>query len=86
MTSREKRMQEALCLSGDLDTDQLLREMADFLKTFFRYEAPHGAASRVRRRGSRGPKGSGRRRKDHFLVRIGTGEGDHPKAVTLTHD
>ena len=86
MTSREKRMQEALCLSGDMDTDQLLREMADFLKTFFRYEAPHGAALRVRRRGSRGPKGSGRRRKDHFLVRTGTGEGDHPKAVTLTHD
>ena len=86
MSPREKRMHEALCFAGDLDTDGLLQAMSEFLMTFFKYEVPRGAVSHPKRGGLLKSLRGGHRRKDHFLVMTGTGEGDHPKAVTLTHD
>ena len=86
LTPREKRMAEALQFSGSLDTDGVLAVMRAFLETFFRYrggssvQPAHkgGALTRLLLRHER-------RRQDHFLVRTGTGEGDHPRAVSLRH-
>ena len=86
MTPREKRMAEALRFSGTLDTDGVLRAMRDFLQTFFRF-APGGQAD-VRRKATPLYKLLLRhehKRRDRLLVRAGTGEGDHPKAVQQRH-
>ena len=87
LTPREKRMAQALRFSGELDTDGVLEAMGSFLKTFFRYE-PDGRAPRTRRGGalSRLLLRHEHRRRDRLLVRTGTGEGDHPRAVNLGHD
>ncbi len=86
LTPREKRMAEALCFSGALDTDGVLCAMAAFLREFYRFTPPDAPAA---------PKRSGglaklllrheHRRRDRLLVRTGTGEGDHPRAVQLQH-
>ena len=87
LSPREKRMADALRFSGDLDTDGVIRAMQAFLQEFFHYTGTPVRAA------SRGPVSVLRhllrhehRRVDRLLVRTGTGEGDHPRAVTLGHD
>ena len=86
LSPREKRMAEALRFSGTLDTDGVLDAMRDFLLRFFRYtpgeapDTPHksNALTRLLFKHER-------KRQDHLLVRAGTGEGNHPKAVQQRH-
>ena len=86
LSPREKRMAEALRFSGALDTDGVLDAMRDFLLRFFRYtpgeapDTPHksNALTRLLFKHER-------RRQDRLLVRAGTGEGNHPKAVQQRH-
>ena len=88
MTPREKRMAEALLFSGTLNTDGVLQAMAGFLETFFRYrkgEALPGGRKAKAGLFSRLFLPHEHERRDHFLVRTGTGEGDHPRAVNLGH-
>ena len=87
LTPREKRMAEALRFPGTLDTDGVLATMADFLKTFFRFE-PTGKEALLHKGGTlaRLLLRHEHRRRDRLLVRTGTGEGDHPRAVHLGHD
>ena len=87
LSPREKRMAAALCFSGALDTDGVLEAMRSFLSTFFRYtpgESDDGihkpsTLARLLLRHEH-------KRRDRLLVRSGTGEGNHPKAVQQRHD
>lgn len=86
LTPREKRIAQALRFSGQLDTDGVLEAMRGFLQTFFRFTPGDGAETR--RRATPLAKLLLRhehRRRDRLLVRAGTGEGDHPKAVQQRH-
>ena len=87
LSPREKRMAQALRFSGELDTDGVVEAMRGFLREFFRFE-PSGAVTPRRRAGTlaRLLFRHEQRRRDHLLVRTGTGEGDHPKAVLLSHE
>lgn len=87
LTPREKRMAEALRFPGTLDTDGVLDAMTAFLRDFFRF-APDASTAEKPRRGGMLAKLLLRhehRRHDRLLVRTGTGEGDHPRAVQLHH-
>lgn len=85
LSPREKRMAEALRFSGELDTDGVLAAMGDFLREFFRVvpgeagerRQPPAVLKKLLRREHR--------RRDSLLVRTGTGEGDHPRAVQQRH-
>lgn len=86
LTPREKRMAEALQFSGALDTEGVLEAMRDFLQRFFRYTPGAEMSGRAQ------PNAVWRlllrhehRRRDRLLVRAGTGEGNHPKAVQQRH-
>lgn len=86
LTPKEARMAEALCFSGELDTEAVISAMQQFLAEFFRYQPgkspiKKGRANPLARFFLRHEH----QRRDHFLVRTGTGEGDHPRAVTLGH-
>ena len=86
LTPKEARMAEALCFSGELDTEAVISAMQQFLEEFFRYQpgkspVKKGRANPLARFFLRHEH----QRRDHFLVRTGTGEGDHPRAVTLGH-
>ena len=86
LTPREKRMAEALRFSGALDTDGVLAAMEAFLRDFFRY-TPGGAPQEHRGAGAlaRLLLRHEHRRQDRLIVRAGTGEGDHPRAVQQRH-
>lgn len=85
MTPREKRMSEALRFPGKLDTDGVIAAMESFLRDFFRYApGPEGPAQRVPGAGRRFFRHE-RKRRDRLLVRAGTGEGNHPRAVQQKH-
>ncbi len=86
LTPREKRMAQALLFSGELDTDGVLTAMQAFLRTFFRYTPGSEPEKRFK------PTSLARlllrhehKRRDRLLVRTGTGEGNHPKAVQQRH-
>ncbi len=87
MTPREARMAEALRFSGSLGTEELLTEMRRFLMDFFHYDP---GRSREKRGIGANPllrailrhEGNA---KDRLLVRMGSGEGNHPKAVQQRH-
>jgi len=86
MTPREKRMAEMLRFSGDCGTEEVIAAMRTFLQTFFRYSGE--AVSHAQKRPSALAKLLLRKeheRKDRFIVRTGTGEGDHERAVSLGH-
>ena len=86
LSPREKRMAQALRFSGDLDTDGVLDAMRDFLQTFFRYTP--GESGDLRREPNALTRllfRHERKRRDRLLVRAGTGEGNHPKAVQQRH-
>ncbi len=87
LSPREKRIAAALCFSGDLDTDGVLDAMRAFLFNFFRYTPGETVETRHR------PTSLARlllrhehKRRDRLLVRSGTGEGNHPKAVQQRHE
>ncbi|MBE6909638.1 MAG: hypothetical protein E7474_08750 [Ruminococcaceae bacterium] len=86
LSPRERRMADALRFSGTLDADGVLNAMAAFLRDFFRFTPDGGQHTR--------PGGGAlarfllrheHRRRDQLIVRTGTGEGDHPRAVSLRH-
>ncbi len=86
LSAREKRMAQALLFSGELDTDGVIAAMQAFLLDFFRItpgEAiqKHHKATPLARLLLRHEH----KRRDRLLVRAGTGEGDHPKAVQQRH-
>ena len=87
LSPREKRMAQSLCLSGTLDTDGVLDAMRAFLQTFFRF-TPDAADGRPRRAGAlaRALLRREHRRQDRLIVRTGTGEGDHERAVQQRHE
>ena len=87
LTPREKRMAEALRFSGDLDTDGVLARMESFLEEFFRFR-PGKSPAAPRRAGTlaRFFLRHEHRRQDRLIVRTGTGEGDHAKAVRQRHE
>ena len=85
LSPREKRMADALLFSGALDTDGVIAAMRGFLQDFFRFtpgdeikthKATPLASFLLRHE---------HRRRDRLLVRTGTGEGNHPKAVQQRH-
>ena len=87
LTPREKRMAEALRFPGELDTDGVLARMEAFLEEFCRF-AP-GKATEAPRKAGRLARALLRRehkRVDRLIVRTGTGEGDHAKAVRQRHE
>lgn len=86
LTPREKRMAQALLFPGTLDTDGVLDAMRDFLQIFFRFtpgesEEKHYKATPLAKLLLR----KEHKRRDRLLVRTGTGEGNHPKAVQQRH-
>ncbi len=86
LTPREKRIAEALRFSGALDTDGVLDAMRSFLQGFFRFTP--GESAETRHRATPLAKllfKHEHRRRDRLLVRVGTGEGDHPKAMQQRH-
>lgn len=86
MTPREKKMAEALLFPGSWDTEAVLAAMESFLKQFFRCEPgsprKRSAAASVLRSLRRHEK----QRKDRMIVRTGSGEGDHERAVAQRHE
>lgn len=86
LTPRERRMAEALRFPGTLDAQGVVAAMESFLREFFRFVPPAEAPA---------PKKPGalaslllrheHRRQDRLIVRTGTGEGDHPRAVQVKH-
>ena len=87
LSPREKRMAQALRFSGALDTDGVLQAMKAFLQTFFRF-TPGLSRGRPRRAGAIAKALLRRehRRQDRLIVRTGTGEGDHERAVQQRHE
>ena len=86
LTPREKRIAQALLFSGELDTDGVLDAMRSFLETFFRYTPGESGEKHVRATPlARLLLRNEHKRRDRLLVRAGTGEGDHPKAVQQRH-
>lgn len=86
LSPREKRMRDALRFSGELDTDGVIRAMREFLNSFFRFTP--GDKAFVRREATplaRLLLRHEHKRRDRLLVRAGTGEGNHPKAVQQRH-
>lgn len=89
LAPKEKRMAEALCFPGKLDTEGVLQAMRDFLQVYFHFvpetfspEHNHKQAGLLARTLLRHEH----KRHDRLLVRMGTGEGDHPKAVQQRHE
>ncbi|MBO4914317.1 MAG: hypothetical protein J5449_03840 [Oscillospiraceae bacterium] len=86
LSPRERRMAEALSFPGVLDAEGVVAAMEAFLLEFFRFVPPSEPAA---------PKKPGalaslllrheHKRRDTLLVRTGTAEGDHPRAVQVTH-
>ena len=87
MSPKEKKMAEMLRFSGELDTDAVIGSMRTFLQTFFRYDGSSAAPEQRRKPGVLAKLflRHEHRRQDRLIVRTGTGEGDHPRAVNLGH-
>ena len=86
LSAREQRMAQALLFSGELDTDGVIAAMQGFLQDFFRVTP--GETTQKHHRATPLAKFLLRhehKRRDRLLVRTGTGEGDHPKAVQQRH-
>ena len=84
MSLREKRMSEDLKFPGELDTEGVKEAMERFLFDHFKVSADNVKKKEGRHIMSRILRHE-HRRKDSLLVRTGTGEGSHPKAVSLKH-
>ena len=88
LSPKEKRIYKALQFSPDWDTDMLLTAMGNFLREFFRYDITEEKAARNRNAGpfSRMLMRHVHRQNDRLIVRAGTGEGDHEKAMQQRHN
>lgn len=96
LSPRERKMRGALLFPGTLDTDDVIRTMEAFLKTFFRYDAKNAdrdAAGNGRRAVFPGAAGVLKkllrhetRMRDSLVVRTGTGTGDAAGSAVLAHD
>ena len=87
VSSKDRRISEALLFPGSLDTDGILAAMESFLQTFFRF-SPSEMSSAPARAGmlSRLLLRREHRRVDRLIVRAGTGEGDHERAAAQRHE
>ena len=87
LTPRERRMAEALKFPGSLDTAGVIDRMEAFLRDFYRFTPPAEPAQ-PRRAGklSRLLLRREHQRRDRLIVRVGTGEGDHARAVQQRHE
>ena len=87
LSAREKRLAEALRFSGELDTDGVLAAMAEVLRLYFHY-SPGETVEKQRKSNAltRLLFRHETRRRDRLLVRAGTGEGNHAKAVQQRHE
>ncbi|MBR1524784.1 MAG: hypothetical protein IJ641_10075 [Lachnospiraceae bacterium] len=86
MTNREKRMAERLMFAGSLDTEGILNEMRGFLDEFYKYHTDSaGKLGNMKNLPGILMKRE-HKRKDTFLIRTGTGEGNHPRAVSQRHE
>lgn len=86
MSRREKDMAEALRFKG---TEDLIRQMTDFLRIFFHYDVSTGrqqgaGPSIARALAGKVLRHEGRRR-DVLFLRTGTGMGDRDRSVSLEH-
>ena len=85
LSPREKRMAEALLFSGELDTDGVLQAMRGFLQEFFRFTPGDVIKTHKATPLAKLLLRHEHKRRDRLLVRAGTGEGNHPKAVQQRH-
>ena len=86
LSPREKRMAQALLFSGELDTDGVISAMQSFLQDFFRFAPGDNAEKRYKATPfAKFLLRHEHKRHDRLLVRTGTGEGNHPKAVQQRH-
>ena len=86
LTPREKKIAQALCFSGSLDTAGALRAMEDFLQTFFRFDFQEIKGVSRMEAALRALKRKDHVRKDRLIVRSGSGSGDHERAVAQRHE
>ena len=86
LSPREKRIADSLRFSGTLDTDGVLDAMELFLRDFFRF-APDKTPQIHHKAGGLAQLllKHEHRRHDRLLVRAGTGEGNHPRAMQQRH-
>ena len=85
LSPREKRMAEALLFSGELDTDGVIAAMRGFLQGFFRFTPGDEIKVHKATPLAKFLLRHEHKRHDRLLVRTGTGEGNHPKAVQQRH-
>ena len=85
LSPREKRMAEALLFSGELDTDGVIAAMRGFLEAFFRFTPGDEIKTHKANSLAKLLLRHEHKRRDRLLVRTGTGEGNHPKAVQQRH-
>ena len=85
LSPREKRMAEALLFSGELDTDGVIAAMQGFLQEFFRFTPGDEIKIHKATPLAKFLLRHEHKRHDRLLVRTGTGEGNHPKAVQQRH-
>ncbi|MBR6350923.1 MAG: hypothetical protein IKR93_01200 [Firmicutes bacterium] len=87
LSPRQKQMAEALRFSMALGTEGVLKVMSAFLAEFFHF-VPEASSSSRRQANplARLILKREHRRIDRLIVRTGTGEGDHPKAVQQRHE
>ena len=85
LSPREKRMAEALLFSGELDTDGVIAAMRGFLQGFFLFTPGDEIKVHKATPLAKFLLRHEHKRHDRLLVRTGTGEGNHPKAVQQRH-
>lgn len=85
LSPREKRMAQALLFSGKLDTDGVIAAMRGFLEGFFRFTPGDEIKTHKATPLAKFLLRHEHKRHDRLLVRTGTGEGNHPKAVQQRH-
>ncbi|MBR7073716.1 MAG: hypothetical protein IKI39_01275 [Oscillospiraceae bacterium] len=85
LSPREKRMAQALLFSGKLDTDGVIDAMRGFLEGFFRFTPGDEIKTHKATPLAKFLLRHEHKRHDRLLVRTGTGEGNHPKAVQQRH-
>ena len=88
LVGKQKKISEALRFPGNLDTDELILRMQDFLAEFFRYipgkikeKRVHGGLYEALLRGF----GQRRGRSEKLILRVADGGGITDKDVQLTH-
>jgi hypothetical protein len=92
MTEKEKRIAKTLLVSGDLDTDGLIKELSHILKEYFNLDIEKLPKDRSRNKKSSFytllSKALQKKNKETetLFVRNGTGTGNREGSVTLVHE